>query len=162
MGRGLTVTCTGGTWGNWSTALNVGGSTPFFAENVTLISDDEGNAGINSETVAVNWNPSLPGPSQLYLAYATVLSNMQSGQSTAVALIVNAATAQLTESKLVATGGDQAFGLTTNQGANVTIFNSVAQGATYALYMADGSGSVVATNCQIDGPVSPGVQVVND
>jgi hypothetical protein len=158
----LTVSCTGGTWGNWSTALNVGGSTPFYAENVTLISDDEGNAGINSETVAVNWNPSVEGPSQVYLAYATVLSNMQSSESTAVAMIVNAANAEVTESKIVATGGDQAFGLTTSQGAGVTLFNSAVQGATYALYMSDGSGSVVATNCQLDGPVSPGVQVVND
>jgi len=158
----MTVSCTGGTWGNWSTALNVGGSTPFYAENVTLISDDEGNAGINSETVAVNWNPSVEGPSQVYLAYATVLSNMQSSESTAVAMIVNAANAELTESKIVATGGGQAFALTTSGGTAVTLFNSAVQGATYALYMSDGSGSVVATNCQIDGPVSPGVQIVND
>ena len=158
----MTVSCTGGTWGNWSTALNIGGSTPFYAENVMLISDDEGNAGINSETVAVNWNPSEPGPSQVYLAYATVLSNMQSSESTAVAMIVNAANAELTESKVVATGGGQAFALTTSGGAAVTLFNSAVQGATYALYMSDSSGSVVATNCQIDGPVSPGVQIVND
>jgi hypothetical protein len=87
---------------------------------------------------------------------------MQSSESTAVAMIVNAANAEVTESKIVATGGDQAFGLTTSQGAAVTLFNSAVQGATYALYMSDGSGSVVATNCQLDGPVSPGVQVVND
>src|SRR5205085_2958002 len=36
----LTVVCMGGSWGNWSTALNVGGSSPFYAEQVTLVSND--------------------------------------------------------------------------------------------------------------------------
>ena len=57
----MTVSCVGGSWGQWSTALNIGGSSPFYAEQVMLITDDQGNAGLNSETVAVNWNPSVPG-----------------------------------------------------------------------------------------------------
>ena len=131
--------------------------------NVTLISDDQGNDGINSETVAVNWNPSEPGPSQVYLAYATVLSTMAGSDSVAVAMIVNGqATAELTESKVMATGGLQSFGITTSQGAAVSLFNGAVQGASFALYMSDGTGSIVATNCQIDGPVSPGVQIVNN
>jgi pectin methylesterase-like acyl-CoA thioesterase len=159
----MTVSCTGGSWGDWSTALNIGGSSPFYAENVMLVSDDEGNAGINSETVAVNWNPSQQGPSQVYLSYATVLSTMRGSESTAVALIVNGdATAELTESKVAATGSNQTFGITTSQGAGVTLYNSAVQGATWAIYMSDGTGTVVATNCQIDGPVSPGVQIVNN
>jgi len=159
----MTVSCTGGSFGSWSTALNIGGSTPFYAENVTLISDDQGNDGINSETVAVNWNPSESGPSQVYLAYATVLSTMAGSDSVAVAMIVNGqATAELTESKVMATGGLQSFGITTSQGAAVSLFNGAVQGASFALYMSDGTGSIVATNCQIDGPVSPGVQIVNN
>jgi pectin methylesterase-like acyl-CoA thioesterase len=157
----MTVSCTGGTWGDWSTALNIGGSSPFYAENVMLISDDEGNAGINSETVAVNWNPSQQGPSQVYLSYATVISNMQSGDSTAVAMIVNAANAQLTESKVVATGGGQSFGVQSNGGAVVNLFNCAVQAATFALSIPDYSSTLIATNCQIDGPVGQGVQVVN-
>src|SRR5437868_7869046 len=80
----MTVVCLGGSWGAWSTAVNVGGSSPFYLEQVTLISDDQGNAGVNSETVAVNWNTTVQGPSQVYLSYATVISQMESGQSVAV------------------------------------------------------------------------------
>ena len=100
---------------------------------------------------------------QVYLAYATVLSTMAGSDSVAVAMIVNGqATAELTESKVMATGGLQSFGITTSQGAAVSLFNGAVQGASFALYMSDGTGSIVATNCQIDGPVSPGVQIVNN
>jgi hypothetical protein len=158
----MTVVCTGGSWGDWSTALNVGGSAPFYAENVVLLSDDEGNAGINSETVAVNWNTHQPGASQFYLAYSTVSSHMQSGQSTAVGMIVNAATAELTESKVSASGGNGSFGVQSNGGAVVNLYNCAAGGQTFALNIPDGASTLVATNCQISGPVGEGVQVINN
>lgn len=158
----LTVVCLGGTWGDWSTALNVGGSAPFYAEQVVLISDDQGNAGINSETVAVNWNTHQPGQAQFYLAYATVASQMESGQSTAVGMIVNAATAELTESKVSASGGDESFGVQSNGGAVVNLYNCAAGGQTFALNIPDGASTLIATNCQISGPVGQGVQVVDN
>jgi pectin methylesterase-like acyl-CoA thioesterase len=158
----MTVSCMGGSWGQWSTALNIGGSSPFYAEQVMLVADDQGNAGLNSETVAVNWNPSVPGPSQVYLSYATVLSNMQSNQSVAVAMIVNEATAQLTESKVVAQGGSQSFGVQSNGGATVNLYNCSAAGATFALSIPDGASTLIATNCQIQGPVGQGVQVIDN
>jgi hypothetical protein len=158
----MTVSCVGGSWGQWSTALNIGGSSPFYAEQVVLITDDQTHPGINSETVAVNWNPSVPGPSDVYLSYATVISNMQSNESTAVAMIVNAANAELTESKVFGEGGGQSFGAQSNGGAVVNLYNCTATGATFALSIPDGSSTLIATNCQIDGPIGQGVQVVND
>jgi pectin methylesterase-like acyl-CoA thioesterase len=158
----MTISCVGGSWGQWSTALNIGGSSPFYAEQVMLVSDDQGNAGINSETVAVNWNPSVQGPSQAYLAYATVISNMQSNQSVAVAMIVNDANAELTESKVVAEGGLQSNGVQSNGGATVNLYNCSVSGTTWALEIPDGASTLIATNCQIDGPVGQGVQIVNN
>jgi pectin methylesterase-like acyl-CoA thioesterase len=157
----LTVRCAGGSWAQWSTALNVGGSSPFHAENVTLVSDDDGSPGINGEAVAVNWNPSQAGPSQVFLAHATVIANMQSDQSVAVALIVNDAQAQLTESKVTATGGTQSFGVHANGGATVALEGCEIEGTTFALAIPDGRSRIVATGCRIDGPVGPGVQVVD-
>jgi pectin methylesterase-like acyl-CoA thioesterase len=158
----MTISCLGGSWGQWSTALNIGGSSPFYAEQVVLISDDQGNAGINSETVAVNWNPSLPGPSQAYLSYASVISNMQSNESVAVGMIVNSAVAELTESKVLAQGGSQSFGVQSNGGATVNLYNCSAAGGTFALSIPDGASTLIATNCQINGPVGQGVQVINN
>lgn len=157
----MTISSVGGSWGQWATALNIGGSSPFYAEQVMLVTDDQGNAGINSETVAVNWNPSVPGPSQAYLAYATVIANMQSNESVAVAMIVNDATAELTESKVVGEGG-QSYGVQSNGGATVNLYNCSATGSTFALSIPDGGSTLIATNCQITGPVGQGVQVVNN
>ena len=33
---------------------------------------------------------------------------------------------------------------------------------TFALSIPDGASTLIATNCQIDGPIGQGVQVVND
>jgi hypothetical protein len=159
----MTVTCMGSAWGDWTTALNVGGSSPFYAENVALVTEDQGNAGINSETVAVNWNTNVQGPSQVYLSYVTVISNMQSDQSTAVGMIVNAANAELTESNVTAMGGaGRSFGVQSNGGAVVNLYNCVAAGQTFALSIPDYSSTLIATNCQINGPVGQGVQIVNN
>jgi hypothetical protein len=158
----MTVVSLGGSWGAWSTAVNVGGSSPFYLEQVTLVSNDQGNAGINSETVAVNWNTTVQGPSQVYLSYATVISEMQSGQSVAVAMIVNAANAELTESMVRASGGSQSFGCQSNGGAVVNLYNCKAGGQTFALNIPDGASTLIATNCQIDGPVGQGVQIINN
>ncbi|HEX6679947.1 MAG TPA: hypothetical protein VF063_04815 [Gaiellaceae bacterium] len=159
----MTVTCLGGSWGSWNTALNIGGSSPFYAENVLLVTDDQGNAGINSETVSVNWNTNVQGPSQVYLSYATVIANMQNGQSVAVGMIVNAANAQLTESKVTAKGvGGQSWGVQSNGGAVVNLYNCFAGGQTFALSIPDYSSTLIATNCQVDGPVGQGVQIVNN
>jgi hypothetical protein len=160
----MTVSCVGGTWGNWSTALNIAGSAPFYVDDVELISDDQGNAGINSETVAVNWNASPATQSQVYLSYCTVTSNMRSNQSVAVAIIVNGpANAELMETKVVAAStGEQSFGVQSNGGAVVNLYDCYAQGSTFALNIPDYSSTLIATNCQIDGPIGQGVQVVSN
>ena len=155
----MTVRCAGGSWSEWSTALNIGGSAPFHAEDVTLVTDDEGNAGVNGETVGVNWNPSQAGPSQVFLARATVISKM-SEQSVAIALLVNEAQAQLTASKIVASGGTQSFAVHANGGATVTLDDCDVGGETFALAIPDGRSRIVAKSCRIEGPVGPGVQVV--
>jgi len=82
------VSSLGGTWGNWSTALVIAGSAPFYADNVALISDDQGNDGLNSEAVAVNWNASPIAPAQVYISYSTIASKMEAPDSVAVAIIV--------------------------------------------------------------------------
>ena len=161
---GMTVNCLGGSWGAWSTALIAAGTNPFMASDVAFVSDDQGNAGVNSETVAVNWNAAGSGQQAVvYLSYCKITSNMQSNQSVAVGIIVNGpANATLMECKVGAQGGSQSFGVQSNGGANVTCDNCYAQGATMALSIPDYNSTLIANNCQINGPVGPGVQVNND
>src|ERR671934_417335 len=157
---GMTVTSLGGSWGTWNTALLVGGCSPFYADDVALIADDQGNAGINGETVAVNWNSGTSDPSQVYISYSNVICRMENPQSTAVAAIFGGpANVELIETKVVAQGGSQQFGVTSINAAVVNLRDCYVQGATWALYLPDGQSTLIATSCQIQGPISPGVQV---
>lgn len=158
----LTATCYGGTWGDYSTALMVGGCSPFSCSGVALVCDDQGNAGINIETVAVNWNTGTPGPSEVYFYYSTARALANNGESVAVCMIANGpATVLAMESKFYGYGGVQSYGVQSNGGANVTLDECYAQGATFALSIPDGASTLVANACQIDGPVGNGVKVNN-
>jgi hypothetical protein len=75
---------------------------------------------------------------------------------------VNDANAELTESKVVAEGGLQSNGVQSNGGATVNLYNCSVSGGTWALEIPDGASTLVATNCQIDGPIGQGVQIVNN
>lgn len=160
---GMTVNCLGGSWGVWSTALIVAGANPFMASDVGFVSDDQGNAGVNSETVAVNWNAEGSGQQAVvYFSYCAITSNMQSNQSVAVGIIVNGpANATLQECKVVGQGGMQSFGVQSNGGAVVTCDNCYAQGATMSLSIPDYNSTLIANNCQTNGPVGSGVQINN-
>ncbi|HZT60620.1 MAG TPA: hypothetical protein VFA21_18595 [Pyrinomonadaceae bacterium] len=160
----LTANCLGGSWGDWSTALLVSGCSPFYADACSLVCEDQGNAGVNIETIAVNWNSQPDGPSQVYISYSVALANMDSNESVGVVLMANGSTTNVEglESKFMANGGTQSFGANSNGGATVTLDNCVAQGATFALNIPDGASTLVANNCTIEGPVSNGVQVNNN
>jgi hypothetical protein len=158
----LTANCLGGTWGDWATALLIAACSPFIVGEVVLLCDDQGNAGINIETVAVNWNAQPIGPSQVYISYSAITANMQSGDSDGTALMVNGpANVQCIESKILATGGGQSFGANSNGGATLTLDDCVAEGATFALDIPDYSSTLIANNCTIEGPVQNGVQINN-
>jgi hypothetical protein len=159
----LTASCLGGNWGDWSTALLLPACSSFMASEVVLLCDDKNNAGINIETVAVNWNTQPEdGPSVVYLSYAAVLATTQNGDSTGQAMIVNGQ-ANLTgmESKFIATGNN-GQGVASNGGATVTLDNCVAQGQGFALNIPDYHSTLIANNCTIDGPVQNGVQINNN
>lgn len=160
----LTVNCLGGGWGDWSTALRVASSAPFYADNVELVCDDQGNAGVNMEAVAVDWNTEPGTPSQFYLSYSSVQARGEGGSTTVVALMAgNNASVECIESKLVAQSNQgQSFGVSTALGGQVTLDNCYAQGASFSLYDSDGVSTITANNCQLDGPVSGGVVINNN
>jgi hypothetical protein len=159
----LTANCLGGSWGENSTALIITACTPFLVGGVVLLCDDQGNAGLNIETVSVNWNSGPVGPALVYFSHSVATANMGSGESVGVALMVNGpAQVECMESKLVAAGGTQSFGVNSNGGATVTLDNCYAQGATFALNIPDYTSTLIANNCTIDGPVQNGVQINNN
>src|SRR5438105_4082645 len=151
---GMTVASLGGSWGMWNTALLVGGCSPFYADDVALLADDQGDAGINGETVAVNWNTATSGPSQVYISYSNVICRMENSQSVAVAAAFGGpANVELIETKVVGQGGVQSYGAQSLNAAVVNLRDCYAEGATWALSIPDGDSTLIATGCQIQGPV---------
>lgn len=159
----LTASCLGGNWGDWSTALLLPACSSFQAGQVVLLCDDQGHAGINIETVAVNWNTQPPdGPSVVYISYAAVLAQARSGDSAAQAMIANGqANVTAMESKFVA-DGRSGQAVASNGGATVTLDNCLAQGQGFALNLPDYHSTLIANNCSIEGPVQNGVQINNN
>lgn len=157
----VTVSSLGGSWGSYSTALSCSGVNYFSCDNSALIVDDQNQAGINQTTVTVDYNY-YGTPSLVYLSYCTITCTAQNSDSGSNCLAVwSKATTQVIESKLTATGGGQAFGVTTALGGILTLDNCYIQGATFALYDSDGISPITANGCQIDGPISNGVTVNN-
>ena len=157
----VSVSSLGGGWGSYSTALSCSGATQFSCDNSALLSDDQNQAGVNISTLNASLNTFEPA-SQIILSYCTITANGQSNQSVAIGVgIAENSTAELLDSKIVATGGSQSFGVVTARSSSVTLDNCFIQGGNFALYDSDDGSLITANNCQINGPVSNGVTVNN-
>ena len=133
----------------------------FLVGEVALVCDDQGNAGINMETVAINWNAQPIGPTQVYISYSTITAT-ETGDTGGTGLMVNGqANVQCIETKIIATGSS-GNAVASNGGATVTLDDCYAQGAGFALNIPDYHSTLIANNCTIDGPVQNGVQINNN
>jgi pectin methylesterase-like acyl-CoA thioesterase len=159
----VTVSSLGAGEATYCAAVSCNNVEGFECDNSTLISDDQNQAGVNMCTLNVSLN-ALDPASQITLSYCTITSNAQSNESVAIAvgLAENNSTAELLETKIVATGGMQSFGVVTARNGSVTLDNCYIQGATFALDDSDGASPITANNCQIQGPVSGGVTINNN
>ena len=157
----VTVSSLGGHWGSYSTAVSCSGAANFSIDNATLIVDDQNQAGINQCTLNAALNTFDP-PSQIRASYCLIKCTAQNSQSGSAAVGIAAqSTAAIFESKLIATGGRQPFGVITARSSSVTIEDGYVEGSYFALYDSDGASIITANQCQINGPVSGGVVVNN-
>jgi hypothetical protein len=157
----VTVSSLGGHWGSYGTAVSCSGAVNFSINNATLIVDDQNQAGVNQCTLNAALNTFEP-PSQIRVSYCLIKCTAQNGDSGAAAVgIAEQSTAEIFESKLVASGGRQPFGVITARNSSVNIDDSYVEGSYFALYDSDRASIITANKCQINGPVSDGVVVNN-
>ncbi|HEY0406481.1 MAG TPA: hypothetical protein VGC89_12190 [Pyrinomonadaceae bacterium] len=155
----VTVSSLGGHWGSYSTAVSCSGAINFSLDNSTLIVDDQNQAGVNQCALNASLNTFEP-PSKIRVSYCAIKCAAQNNQSGSItAGIAEHSTAQFFNSKLIATGGRQPFGVITARNSPVTLDNCYIEGSFYALYDSDRSAIITANHCQIHGPVSEGVVV---
>jgi hypothetical protein len=157
----VTVSSLGGHWGSYSTAVSCSGAVNFSIDNATLIVDDQNQSGVNQCTLNAALNTFEP-PSQIRASYCVIKCTARNNQSGSAAVgIAEQSTADIFDSKLVATGGRQPFGVITARNSRVNIDDGYVEGSYFALYDSDRGSIITANKCQINGPVSDGVVVNN-
>ena len=157
----LAVISAGGSWGTWAVALYLDQADTFEAQGVSFIVQDNGNAGVNMIAVGIDRDSNGNNPSSVTFGSVLIKSDATNNQSTSSGLsIAQNAKMQVWLSHILASGGSQSFGATSWLGANLQLDESTISGSTYALYIPCGQpATLVANDCTINGPVSPGVQV---
>lgn len=155
--QNLSVFSTGSGWGSWVTAVAASAVVDFDIENCQLAGTDN-LGGANFVVVAVDYQAALSG-SAIYLAYTTVKATAASDSQPLAILAASASFVQLTECKVVASGGLPGWGGASNGGSKLIVDDSYVEGAGYSLNIPDYYSTCIANQCQLVGPVASGVVV---
>ena len=148
---------TSGTFGDYTVAVNCQSAVDFDIENCELIAIDATNV---TNVTALTLDDWLEGTgSHVNISYTTVTAN-----GGAMPLALNAYYASYAhgmESRFIAeNGGSAGWGGAAANSSIILVENCYVQGAAYSL-VTDGSGSITANQCQLNGPVGPRVVVNN-
>jgi pectin methylesterase-like acyl-CoA thioesterase len=156
--QNCTVQSTGGSWGQWTTAVDCQSVTNFDIENCELIASDVSN-GTNLVGLSLDYATGASG-SKVNVSYSTVTAN---GGVQPIALAAfSGSYAHGMESKIVSESGS--YGGSGGAAANystILVENCYVQGAAYSLDLGDTTSSITANQCQLQGAVSQGVVVNN-
>ncbi len=154
----LTITATGGGWGTWPVGIKIMGISKFHISGVTIVSGDNGTEGNNIRGISNNTG----GAGGQVILSQSIIQATGGSNSTAegielfgiygpLSLFVNLTTINVT--------APYAYGVTLAINSSAIIDDSKIIAATVALNNSDGTSPIVANQCTIDGPVSPGVTV---
>lgn len=146
---------TTGTLGDYTTAVDCQSVIDFDIENCELIAVDATNRTNVSALALDDWEGS---GSQVNIAYTTVTAN---GGGMPLAInVYYAAYAHGMQSKFIAENGTNAgWGGAAADGSILLVENCYVQGAGYSLVKDHSASIITANQCQLNGPVGPGVVV---
>lgn len=152
----IRATPAAGFFGAYVVGVNCQGTVNFDVENCEIF------AGATSPTNIVGFMIDFPASgksgSQVNVAYTTVTAKDGSSPlalSTGWYTFVHG-----TESRFIAQGGNQPWGCAAVDQSFILVENCYAEGVGYCLYQ-DDTAHVTANQCQLVGPVAPGVVVNN-
>lgn len=153
--QNLSVFSTGSGWGSFATAVACNSALNFDIENCFVQAKDE-QGGANIWAITTDYQGGASG-SVVYLSYTSVLATMISDSQPLGLLAATASVVQLTESK-VAAQGRNGWGVASASGSSVTLYNCFAGGDGFSLNIPD-HATLIANQCQLQGPVGSGVVV---
>jgi hypothetical protein len=156
----ITLISQSGGWGTWTAGVLYSGSSAgkFHISGVHIISGDKNAVGNNVRGISNNTG-SYAGN---LIISQTIIEATGGDSSTAEGMELFGMGGLTVLANLVTINVQsqaQSFGITTAVNAIVNIEESKIIAQTWALYNSDGTATITATDCVIDGPVSSGVIV---
>lgn len=150
------VQATSGSFGTWATAVDCQSVINFDIENCQLSATDPTN-GTNLVGLSLDYASGASG-SQVNISYTTVAAD---GGAVPIALFaVSGSYAHGMESKFVSENGSApGMGGGAYNASTLLVENCYVQGAGFSLYLDRDTSKVTADQCQLVGPVAPGVVV---
>jgi hypothetical protein len=157
--QNVRIVSTGTTWGGWATAVDCNTAVNFDVENCSLEANN-GTApagGTNLNAVSIDYS-AIGGGSQVNIAYCTILADA-GGQPLGLISFKNGFV-EITDTKIVAQNAGTTWGAASNGNSQLNLYNCLVSG-TMSLVIPDYVSKITATDCQLEGPYSPGVVVQN-
>lgn len=156
--QNLSVTATSRSSQSFTVAVAVNAATNFDIENCALTSDDKFNSFTWALVIDLGSFGSGRG-SAVNIAYTSILAQTTVKLCATLGMTLSGGSlVQVTQSKIVATG-DSGTGAQSTGSSQLTLYNSYVEGRVYALGIPDEISTCIANQCQIKGPVAPGVIV---
>ena len=147
---------TTGTFGDSVTAVNCQGAVNFDIENCALLAISATNQ-TNVTGILLDYWGNAAG-SQVNISYTTVTA--KGGASPLVLSTGWYTYVHGMESRFIAEGGQQPWGCAAIDESIILVENCYVEGAEFSLWQ-DSTGRITANQCQLVGPVGPGVVVNN-
>ena len=146
-------------------ALVCNGAVNFAVANCVLMASNRfGTPPSNYEAVSAGFPASPQGSSTLSISYSTLAATTTDTLSITVGVVAGSNSfVELNYCKKIsAQGGNNSnMGCAAGTGANITLYDCSISTPVWALRLLDDTASMVATDCTIDGKVSPGVVIKN-
>lgn len=144
------------------TAIGCVGAVNFAVGNCIIISSDSGGTGVrNYLGVSIDFSASAPTPSSVSISYSTIQATVKDTLSITVGVVAASNALVLLNycKKITAQHGSTNMGCAAATAAEIRLYDCSISTPVWALRLLDDTAKMTATECAIDGEVSPGVVI---
>lgn len=155
--QSLAVTATSAGSQGFTVAVAINAASNFDIEGCALTADDKYGAFTWALVIDLGSFGSGRG-SAVNIAYTQILGRTTTQQNTIGMTLSGGSLVQVTQSKIVS-ASQSGTGAQSTGNSQLVLYNSYVEGAGFALAIPDEISICIANQCQIKGPVAPGVVV---
>lgn len=156
--QNMTIVSLGQSFGQWTTAVNCDAAQNFDIENCQIQALDTTGAGTNLVAVSIDYS-SMGGGSQVNIAYCSIVAD--GGVQPMGLLTFSNGYVDVTDSKIMSQNSNTTWGAASNGNSVLTLYDCYVSGSM-SLVIPDYVSKITARDCQLVGPYSDGVVIIND